>query len=216
MSAGADSHDHPTPAGVGRGESYDAVVSYSHAADRLLAPALQAGPQSIGKPWYQRRALWVFRDLTNLSASAELRPTIERALERSRYFILLASPESARSLWVEQEVKWWREHRANDTLQIVLTAGELRWDDVRGDFSASSEVPPSARGWLEVEPLWVDLRWAHTEEHVSTRNPRFRDDVASLAAPIRGVEKDELVGEDVRQHRRTIRLTRAAVVIWAC
>jgi hypothetical protein len=181
MSAAGDSDHHPAPAGVAGDESYDAFVSYSHAADGRLAPALQAGLQSIGKSWYQRRALRVFRDVTSLSASPQLWPTIERALERSRFFILLASPASARSEWVEQEVKWWRAHRASDTLQIVLTDGELRWDDAQGDFSASSAVPPSARRWLTAEPQWVDLRWARKEEHVSTRNPRFLDDVASLA-----------------------------------
>lgn len=51
---------------------YDAFVSYSHAADGRLAPALQAGLQSLAKPWYRRRALRVFRDRTSLSASPEL------------------------------------------------------------------------------------------------------------------------------------------------
>ena len=155
----------------------------------------------------------MFRDVTSLSASPELWPTIERALEGSRYFILLASPDAARSPWVEQEVRWWRAHRTSDTLLIVLTDGELDWDDHAGDFSPASAVPASARGWLGSEPLWVDLRWAREQEHVSIRNPRFLDDVASLAAPLRGLEKDDLVGEDVRQHRRTIRLARGAVAM---
>ena len=45
------------------------------------------------------------------------------------------------------------------------------------------------------------------------RNPRFRDSVAELAAPIRGVPKDELIGEDISQHRRTLRLARGAVAL---
>ena len=53
--------------------AYDAFVSYSHAADGRLAPALQRGLQSLAKPWYRRRALRVFRDETSLSASPELR-----------------------------------------------------------------------------------------------------------------------------------------------
>ena len=43
------------------------------------------------------------------------------------------------------------------------------------------------------------------------RNPRFRDGVGELAAPMHGVPKDELVGEDISQHRRTLRLARGAV-----
>ena len=43
------------------------------------------------------------------------------------------------------------------------------------------------------------------------RNPRFRDSVGELAAPMHGVPKDELIGEDISQHRRTLRLARGPV-----
>ena len=194
---------------------FDAFVSYSHAADGRLAPALQTALQSIGKPWCRRRALRVFRDTTSLSASPELWPAIERALERSRHFILLVSPDAAASPWVDQEVGWWRAHRESATCLIALTAGELGWDERRADFTAESSVPPSLRGWFPSDPLWIDLRWAHDEDHLSTRNPTFRDAAATLAAPIRGIDKDELVGEDIRQHRRTLRLARSAVAVLA-
>jgi hypothetical protein len=42
------------------------------------------------------------------------------------------------------------------------------------------------------------------------RDPRFRDLVAELAAPLRGIAKDELIGEDIRQHRRLNRWRNAA------
>jgi WD40 repeat protein len=193
--------------------SYDAFVSYSHAADGRLAPALQAGLQSLAKPWYRRRAMRVFRDKTSLSASPELWPAIEGALSQSRYFVLLASPEAAASHWVDQEVRWWREHRGHDTVLIALTAGELRWDATRRDFDAASAIPPGLRGWFPHEPLWVDLRWARGERDVSMRNPRFRDSVGEVAAPLRGLPKDDLIGEDIRQHRRTLRLVRIAATV---
>jgi hypothetical protein len=108
---------------------YDAFISYSHAADGQLAPALQTGLQSLGKPWYRRRALRVFRDKTSLSATPELWPTIEQALAGSRFFVVLASPEAAASRWVDQEVDWWRAHRSASTVLIGLTGGSLAWDD---------------------------------------------------------------------------------------
>ena len=195
--------------------SYDAFVSYSHAADNRLAPALQAGLQSLAKPWYRRRALRVFRDKTSLSASPELWPAIEQALGQARYFVLLASPEAAGSPWVDREVRWWRVHRGRDTVLIVLTDGQLVWDGSIGDFDTdqTNTIPPGLRGWFTAEPLWVDLRWARDEQHVSLRNPGFRDALADLAAPLRGLPKDELVGEDIRQHRRVRRLARGAVTL---
>ena len=60
--------------------AYDAFISYSHAKDRRIATALQSAVQKLGKPWYRRRALRVFRDDTSLSATPHLWPSIEQAL----------------------------------------------------------------------------------------------------------------------------------------
>jgi WD40 repeat protein len=189
---------------------YDAFLSYSHAADGRLAPALQQALQTMAKPWYRRRALRVFRDQTSLTATPELWGSIQQALASSQVFIFLASPHAAASPWVEQEAAWWRANRDREACFVALTDGELDWDDVRGDFTEGSSVPPSLRGWFASEPLWVDLRWARTEQHLSQRDPRFRDSVADLAAPLHGLPKDELVGEDIRLHRRAMRLARGA------
>lgn len=86
---------------------YQAFISYSHAADNRLAPALQVALHKFAKPWYRRRAVHVFRDETNLLASPQLWKNIVRALDQSEYFILLASPEAARSKWIAQEVAHW-------------------------------------------------------------------------------------------------------------
>ena len=104
--------------------SHDAFISYSHAADGQLAPSLQQALQRLAKPWYRTRALRVFRDKTSLSAAPALWPSIEKSLQRCRYFLLLASPEAAQSKWVQQEVQWWLEHRSPETLLIVLTKGD--------------------------------------------------------------------------------------------
>jgi hypothetical protein len=64
---------------------YDAFISYSHAKDKPIAAALQSVVQKLGKPWYRRRALRVFRDDTSLSATPSLWPTIEQALGQSRF-----------------------------------------------------------------------------------------------------------------------------------
>ena len=158
----------------------------------------------------------MFRDQTSLSASPELWSAIEEALSQARYFVLLASPEAAASHWVDQEVRWWRENRSHDTALIALTDGEFGWDEARGDFDPEAPIPPGLRGWFPSEPLWVDLRWARDERDVSMRNPRFRDCVGELAAPMHGLPKDELIGEDISQHRRTLRLARGAVGFWCC
>jgi WD40 repeat protein len=66
---------------------------------------------------------------------------------------------------------------------------------------------------LREEPRWIDLRWAQQVEQVDRRNPRFLECLADLAATLRGLQKDSLIGEDVRQHRRTLRLAGAAIAV---
>src|ERR1700741_1969137 len=107
---------------------YDAFISYSCAKDKPIAAALQRAVQTLGKPWYRRRALRVFRDDTSLSATPHLWPSIEQALSQSRFLILLASPEAAASRWVGQEMAYWLDHCSTDKVLIALTDGELHWD----------------------------------------------------------------------------------------
>ena len=140
--------------------TYDAFISYSHANDKAVAAALQAAVQRLGKPWYRRRALRIFRDDTSLSATPHLWPAIENALDRSRYLILIASPEAAASQWVAKEVEYWLERKSVDTLLIALTDGDLAWDSAAGDFGwrDDSPLPAVVRGRFASEPKWVDLR----------------------------------------------------------
>src|SRR5271154_3347709 len=111
---------------VARG--YDAFLSYSHRHDKALGPALQTGLERFEKPWYRMRASRVFRDDANLSANSGLWPSIEAALESSRWFILLASRDAAESFWVNQEVTWWVKNRGLDQLLVVGTDPGLTWD----------------------------------------------------------------------------------------
>jgi WD40 repeat protein len=196
-----------------RVRGYDAFVSYSHAADGMLAPALRDALQRFAKPRGQLRALRVFRDTTNLAASPGMWSEIEHALMRSRHFLLLASPEAARSSWVTREVAWWLEHRQPSTLLIVLTDGELVWDESAGDFDweRTTALPGVLRGVLAEEPRHVDMRWARTVEQLSLAHPTFVDAVADLAAPLHSRPKDELIGQDVREFRRSRIRVRAVI-----
>jgi hypothetical protein len=194
---------------------YDAFLSYSHAADGALAPALQSALHRLARPWNRLRALTVFRDKTSLSASPELWPAIVTALSDARYFLLLASPAAAGSKWVQKEVEWWLEHRSPQTMLILVTDGQLAWDEGAGDFdwAHTDAIAPLLGGRFPSEPLWVDLRWARSGETLSLRHLRFRQAVLDVAAPLHGRSKDELDGEDVRQFARTKRLTRGAIAV---
>jgi WD40 repeat protein len=193
--------------------TFDGFISYSHAADGRLAPAVQRGLHRLAKPWHRRRALWIFRDQTGLAVTPGLWSSIQTALDGSEYFVLMASPEAAGSPWVNREIEHWIATKTADRILPVVTDGEWAWDAARGDFAEdSTAVPAALRGVFTEEPFFLDLRWARGSEHLSLHHSRFRDAIAQLAAPMHGLSKDELEGEDVRQHRRAKRLRSGAVV----
>jgi len=205
--------------------AHDAFISYSHQADGELATAIENALERLAKPLLRLRAMDVFRDQTSLTASAALWPSILEHLAGSRWFILLACPASAQSPWCAKEVAWWLENRGVDTLLIVVTDGELCWDPAAPDFdwSATTALSRSLAGKVSDEPLYVDLRWARASEKAS-QDPRFREEIVSLAAPIRGMARDELDSADRRQLRKNKALVRslqgglgvvAVLALWA-
>ena len=197
---------------------YDAFVSYSHAKDKPIAAALQSVIQRLGKPWYRRRALRLFRDDTSLSATPGLWPSIEQALSQSRFLILLASPEAAASPWVNKEISYWLDHQSADTLLIALTDGELAWDNSLGDFVWREGMPLPAilTGRFAAEPKWIDLRACR--ESANPRDTRFIEFGADFAAAIHGLPKEDLLSQEVRQQRRALTLawSAAGVAAGAC
>ena len=191
---------------------YHGFISYSHAADGKLAPALQKGLQQFAKPWYRVRALHIFRDEAALSANPQLWGSVRKALDSSQYLILLASPRAAQSDWVIREIEYWRDHKRPDRILIGLTDGELTFGPTpQATLPAErNALPEPLAEMLEEEPRYIDLRWARNSEDLVISHTRFRDAVAEFAAPLHGKPKAELASEEVRQHRRTVRLARGA------
>lgn len=194
---------------------YHAFISYSHAADGKLAPALERALKQIAKPIFKIRALNVFRDETDLSATPHLWGAIEEALSKSQYFILLASPIAAKSPWVQKEVNYWLNEKSVDTLLIGLTDGKIIWNDTSNDFdwNQTNGIPFSLKNKYQGEPLYSDFRKAKSSEDLSLNNPDFKMEAAKLAAEIHGKTPDDLIGEDVRLQKRAVRLKNLAILV---
>src|SRR5207249_69878 len=144
--------------------------------------------------WYRRSTVRVFRDQTNLPMAASLWGVIEDALNRSRNFVLMASPGAATSPWVAREVEYWRRNRDSETFWIVLTSGDIAWNTDTGDFdwSRSNALPRALSGWFRDEPSWIDVRLpVGVVTHHDQRNEVVRDAARTLAAPLYGIEKDQ-------------------------
>ncbi|MEJ2866332.1 TIR domain-containing protein [Actinomycetospora sp. OC33-EN08] len=195
----------------------DAFISYSHASDREFAPAIHRALERIGKPWYRRRARTIYLDATGLEVTDKLWGTISGVLARARFLVLLCSPGAAKSDYVDQEIRFWLEHHGSETVLVVLTDGTWVWDDETGrlDVEKSTSVPPALSDAFTEPPRYLDLTWARDDTTATLRNAAFRNDIAALAAPISGRSKAEIEGDDLREHRRTVRTARAAAVTLA-
>ena len=174
-------------------DRFDAFISYRREGDdRGWAQWLQAAMETYRPPTSLRRAhptaarrLRVFRDDTETSASPSLSATIEEALAASRYLIVVASPRSAASEWVDREVRWFLEHGRRDRVLVLLIEGD-----------PTTAFPPSLRG--VGEPLAADVR-PPTPPSLRARRRAAR---LRLAAPLLGVDFDALVRRDAARRRR--------------
>ena len=192
--------------------AWDAFISYARAESQHTAIALQRGLERFARPWHQRRAVRIFRDDSAMSTNPSLWSAIEEGLTAAGHLIVVLSPAARNSAYVDKEVAWWLEHKGPGSVLLVLDAGELAWDEAAGRFTADSAVPPSLRDAFPEEPRWLDLRWSRDSPSPAA-DPRFAAALADLSAPLRGVPRDELVGEDLTQHRRVRRLARSAVTL---
>ena len=177
-----------------RPATHDAFISYRQASDARLAAALERGLEQFAKPLFKLRAIDVFRDQSDLPASAGLLSALQAHLQGSRWFIYLASPAAAASPWCTQELQWWLDHRGSQGLLVVLADGELAWPPGATDFEwdLSTALPAAVRGRWPEQPLWVDLRWARQAATLGPRDARLRPALLDLASAIRGVPKGTL------------------------
>jgi WD40 repeat protein len=194
---------------------YRAFVSFSHASDEQLAVALQSALSRFARPWYRLHGMRVFQDEASLSANPALRSSLEQALSQSEYLLLLASPASAQSQWVQQEVQWWLSNRGVDTIIICLTDGAIFWDNQNNafDWSKTTALPLPLRDAFSAEPLYADFRAAKAGGKLRDSDPEFRAALLEVAAPLMGRPKDELDSEDIRLHRKAARTAVAALIL---
>src|SRR5579884_1640653 len=99
------------------GFRYAAFISYRHVEpDRGWATWLHRALEAYRVPGrlaaergLPRRVGRVFRDEEELAASADLSAAIQQALAESRFLIVVCSPRTPASQWVNQEVERFRQ-----------------------------------------------------------------------------------------------------------
>ncbi len=189
---------------------YDAFISYRHApVDSAVAADVQKQlerfpvPRAIRQRTGKKRIRRIFRDKEELPITSDLNDDITTALENADRLIVVCSPRTGESLWVQKEIETFLRDHSRHQVLTVLAEGEP--SEVIPEILRFDEVPDPITGEtvrVPVEPLACD--WRPTDHR--TR----RAELLRLAASVLGCGYDEL-----RQRRRQYVLQQATAALAA-
>ncbi|MCX7562182.1 tetratricopeptide repeat protein [Xanthomonadaceae bacterium XH05] len=206
---------------------YRAFLSYSHhdeAVVRVLHRKLETFrvPRALrdahGKALPARLAP-VFRDRDELASSSQLSHSIETALDESEALVVVCSPASAGSAYVNDEIAWFRRNHPERPVLAFVVAGDPGADprmqvdpdatpqDRQPAFPlmlalADAGAPDGALG----EPLAADAR---------PQGDGFDSALLKLVAGLLGVRYDELRRREHKRRQRVLALVSVASLLLA-
>jgi MTH538 TIR-like domain (DUF1863) len=200
---------------------YWAFISYSH-ADEEWAKWLHKSIETYRVPRkligrkgptgeVPRRLFPIFRDRDELPGASDLGGKIKEALTSSRNLVVVCSPKSAVSKWVNEEVKTFKRLSQQDRVLCLMVDGE---PNAAPDSGLLECFPPAVRFQVNAngelttepaEPIAADARPGKDGK----ANALFK-----LLSGILDVGYDELKQrERQRQFHRRMRMSALAVVV---
>lgn len=149
-----------------RRHKYAAFISYSR-ADMVAGERFQRGIERyrIPKPLVARGTLYgpvpkrlvpIFRDITDMVAAGDLGAQIEKTLEESAFLILICSPNSAKSAWVNTEIETFKRKGAKTRIIPVLLNGDPV--EYHPEHAPNGAFPPALMRVLGPDGKFTDER----------------------------------------------------------
>ncbi len=193
---------------------YRAFLSYSHADEKWArwlmrrlesyrVPANLVGTKGRDGPIPAKLGKF-FRDRDELPSAGNLSKTINDALEKSHALIVICSPSSAQSQWVNAEIDAFREKGNEDNILSFIVDGDPASRDSGIASFPYALIKPESEGAPEREPLAADAR-----KQGDGRERAF----IKLVAGLLGVGFDDLAQREAQQrHRRMAIITGASLL----
>lgn len=109
---------------------YDAFISYRHTEpDMYIAKKVHKGLETLkvprGSPKFGKKKIErVFRDQEELPIGSDLGDNIRTALEESEYLIVVCSPRTPESYWVQKEIETFIGLHGREHILAILVEGE--------------------------------------------------------------------------------------------
>lgn len=178
---------------------YDAFISYSHSEpDAFVAGKLHTMlehykvPKKIQEISGKKKIERVFRDREELPLSANLAMGICEALENSEYLIVICSPRSVKSEWVQREIETFLLTHTKDKVLTLLAEGEPE-ESFPDSLCYEEKILHRPDGKAEtvrerIEPMAADVRGADHREI----EKKLKEEFLRILAPMLGCTYDEL------------------------
>lgn len=188
------------------GTHYRAFISYSHGDNREVGrqwadwlhhsletyeiPADLIGkPNAHGQP-IPAQIFPVFQDEKELSANADLSASLKDALDRSAFLVFLASPRSANSVYVQEEIRHFKQAGKAKQIIAVILRGEPEYGQATTDAQCFPDVLRygiGSDGQLNKaqtdEALAADVRLPHSQDEGFTSVEAYRQHLSAQGVP---------------------------------
>lgn len=181
---------------------YDAFISYRHAElDLYIAKKVHKGletfrvPRAVAKKSGKKNIKRVFRDQEELPIGSDLGENISSALAESEFLLVICSPRTPESYWVQKEISTFIQMHDREHVLAILVEGEP-------EDSFPEQLLKDENG-NPVEPLAADVR-GRTKSEI---NKKLKTEIMRLAAPLLHCSYD-----DLRQRHRERRMKKIAAV----
>lgn len=200
---------------------YRAFISYSHrdktvtqwlhhALETYRIPKALIGKETRVGP-IPARLTPIFRDRDELPASGDLGRELRAALENSMFLVVICSPASAKSMWVNEEIKSFKKLHGEDRVLALVVGGEPYASN--GANPDQECFPHSLRYTLgpdgeisdiPAEPIAADAREGADGKRLAKMK---------LVAGLTGARLDELVQRETQRRLRRLAMISTGATI---
>ncbi|POR40191.1 SUMF1/EgtB/PvdO family nonheme iron enzyme [Methylobacterium sp. V23] len=183
-----------------------AFISYKHGSNIPFASRLASSIKSYAWP-ILRLPPRIFRDEDLIVPNNELPEVIKEALRQSKFLILIADPDSARSVWVKDELLYWcHDLKRKDNLIIVLSQGSIAFNEETKeiDWDETDALPRYLEIYIRYIPFFIDLSYVNNESQLSLQDIKFKRSINAISARLRDVSPEDLMGEEIRLFKRAL------------
>ena len=202
---------------------YKAFISYSHKDEKwgrwlhrgiegYRIPKGLVGRDTLNGP-VPKRLFPLFRDREELPTASDLSEIIDQALIDSSHLIVICSPNSAKSQWVNEEVKAFKKLGKQNRILCLIVDGEPNADS-KPEMGLEECFPPAVKVLADDEGNLTDIQAEPIAADAREGKDGKANAMMKVLAGLLGVGFDEIKQRDlVRKQKRAAMMVAASLCL---